>query len=51
MAAVFYSFIVNDVIPQNPELLQINLKKQKVRKKKALSKLSKLHYGTKLSYF
>lgn len=49
MAVVFYSYVVNDVILQNPEILQINLKKQV--ENKYIKKLNKLHFGTKLSYF
>lgn len=33
MAKVFYSYIVNAMNPQNPEILQINLNTQKERRK------------------
>lgn len=49
MAVVFYSYIVNDVILQNPEILQKNQKKQVENKER--KKPNKLHFGTKLSYF
>lgn len=32
MAAVSYNYVVNDMSPQNPEILQTNLNKQKEKK-------------------
>lgn len=38
MAAVFYCYIVNDVIPQNPKILQINLNKKREKKERKKKK-------------
>lgn len=34
MAEVSYNYVVNDMSPQNPEILQTNLNKQNEKRKK-----------------